>query len=593
MTDTSAPVLDPGAAPDPAAPRPAALAFTDADSARRWANTLPMTGRGRDVRGGDGPAEGAVRRRFPAARAGDDRRGAARAGGFLHTELARRYAGKSQPAGERELEAAEQAIALWNALWEPYSACLKPLLEGDADLAGVKPKLLQRGLFVGKQLLLVYGLARRVAPPSLWQELHAYYRLAEMLECAVTAVSDDLMPNGVGISCYSTYSHALLLGLADPCAMTVKQVELADRWLQMWSRKVFPYAQQRETEGPVIVVDLEGSAGATLDRHAAAPCARVDALRLSGQARHQRPRTPEAPADGRQPGGTPAWARLQRRAMHDAARLPRPALVPGARGAPKTCRAAPSSCAAAGCRAAYFRVGGRTFERRDPLGRLTFQGAQHLQTLGALTDYDRGREDSERTWAWETLAGHLRVARGAAHAAVGAASPLASRAARRPPRRRAHAPGLRHAGRAGCRKASSRCRCASGRATPKTHRAAAAVLRVRRRPAAARAAAAGNARGQGGADPAAADVQPQPRPAFPRRRPRAQVPPHPAAAARLRLRAGRVRGDELNPSRSRRVLRPRSHARRGRASPGRPTGGHRPHDRLPFAVFFTLPMEKR
>jgi hypothetical protein len=50
---------------------------------------------------------------------------------------------------------------------------------GDADLAGVKSKLLQRGLYVGKQLMVVYGLARRVPPPTLWQELHAYFRLAE------------------------------------------------------------------------------------------------------------------------------------------------------------------------------------------------------------------------------------------------------------------------------------------------------------------------------------------------------------------------------------------------------------------------------
>src|SRR5881396_169117 len=55
------------------------------------------------------------------------------------------------------------------------------------------------------------------------------------------------------------YAHALLLELADPCAMTVRQIELADRWLTMWSRKVFPYAQERETEGPVIVMDLDAS----------------------------------------------------------------------------------------------------------------------------------------------------------------------------------------------------------------------------------------------------------------------------------------------------------------------------------------------
>ena len=61
---------------------------------------------------------------------------------------------------------------------------------------------------------------------------------------------------------------------------------------------------------------------------------------------------------------------------------------------------------AGGLGAAYFRIGGRTFERKDPAGmRLTFQGMQHLQSLDALTDYDRGREDAERTWLWEQWVG--------------------------------------------------------------------------------------------------------------------------------------------------------------------------------------------
>ena len=82
----------------------------------------------------------------------------------LHTELARRYAGKPQPAVDRELEAAEQAIALWQALWEQYSACLKPLLEGDPDLAGVKAKLLQRGLFVGNSAATDGGAIQEGGP---------------------------------------------------------------------------------------------------------------------------------------------------------------------------------------------------------------------------------------------------------------------------------------------------------------------------------------------------------------------------------------------------------------------------------------------
>ena len=150
----------------------------------------------------------------------------------LHTELARRYAGKAQPAVDRELEAAEQAIALWQGLWEQYSACLKPLLEGDPELQGVKAKLLQRGLYVGKQLVLV---ARARAPRAAAGAVAGAARVLPARRDARLRGHRGLRRpacrNAVGISCYSTYSHALLLGLADPCAMSVKQIELTDRWL--------------------------------------------------------------------------------------------------------------------------------------------------------------------------------------------------------------------------------------------------------------------------------------------------------------------------------------------------------------------------
>ena len=294
---------------------------------------------------------------------------------YLHTELARRYAGKGQPAVDREFEAADHAIALWQGLWEQYSACLKPLLEGDPELAGVKPKILQRGVYVGKQLVLVHGLARRTVPKAVWHELHAYFRLAEMLECAVTAVSDNLTPNAVGISCYSTYSHALLLGLADPCAMTVKQIELTDRWLSMWSRKIFPYARQRETEGPVVLVDLDGDTGAMLVP--GVPKEATDSLRYgypgklatSVRGRLKRLQTGANPAELQLGHDCSAeqcttllghldarWYQLPRRAT-DAP----PANV---------------ELCAGGLSAGYFRVGGLTFDRKDPARQMSAEESQ-------------------------------------------------------------------------------------------------------------------------------------------------------------------------------------------------------------------------
>jgi cyclic-di-GMP-binding protein len=383
---------------------PPRLAFADLDGAKRWANALPLTNVAQVYEAVHGQLKALAAAEFPPRERATLAEVLREQVAHLHTELARRYAGKPQPAVDRELEAADQAIALWTALWEQYSTCLKPLLEGDPQLAGVKAKLLQRGLFVGKQLLLVHGLARRVAPPSLWQELHAYYRLAEILECAVTAVSDDLLPNAIGISCYSTYSHALLLGLADLCAMSVKQIELADRWLGFWSRKIFPYAQQRETEGPLLLIDLDAPAGAVLA--AAAPAQAGAAVRFgypgklatSVRGRLKRLQTGANPAELQLGHDCSVeqcttllayldhhWCQIER--AHDR----------GAKSVVELC--------SGGINAAYFRIGGRTFDRKDPLGRMTFQGAQHLQTLGALTDYDRGRDDAEREFAWERWEG--------------------------------------------------------------------------------------------------------------------------------------------------------------------------------------------
>jgi len=167
------------------------LAFADADGCATWLRNLPVTNIPRyyeeilDQLRRVGEAEFAPRERGRIAELMRE------PVSFLHTELARRYAGKPQPAAAREKEASDQALALWQALWVQYSACLKPLLEGDAELQGVKAKVLQRGLWVGKQLVLVHGLARRTPGAAVWQELHAYFR--HLIEMRRAEPEDDLV----------------------------------------------------------------------------------------------------------------------------------------------------------------------------------------------------------------------------------------------------------------------------------------------------------------------------------------------------------------------------------------------------------------
>ena len=399
MEDVVEPVVDEKSAGEAETAQAPELAFTDTASATRWLRTLPLSNVGqayeallgqlRALTASDiGPRERATiaeLAREPVV--------------HLHTELARRYAGRPQPLDERESDAADQAIALWQALWIQYSVCLRPLLEGSTELKGVKAKLLQRALYVGKQLIVAHALARRIPDSDLWQELHAYYRLAEMLDCATTAVSDHLMPEAEGLSCYSTYTHALLLALADPYALSVRQIELTDRWLGLWARKLFPYSKQRESEGPIIVVDLEGTHGAVLVPTAAS--AQGAALRYgypaklstSVRGRIKRLATGASPSDLQLGDDVSAEAASALLAHLDASW--HQVTAGGSRKRSKAIE-----IAASGIECAYFRIGGKSFRRADPLGRDT-DPTKYLQTVGGISDFDRRKEEAERNWPWE------------------------------------------------------------------------------------------------------------------------------------------------------------------------------------------------
>ncbi len=395
-------VITPVATPPRAAPERSREALRDADEAARWVRSLPT----------DASALHAeLDAQFAALTASTlPPRERARIAEILrepvmhlHTELARRYAGKPIPLGERERQAADQAIGIWLGLWEQFSACLRPLLERDPELEGVKAKILQRGLHIGKELIVVHGLARRLPPPSLWEEIHAYYRLAEIVECAGSAVSDALLGDGLALSCYSMYSHALLLGLADPYAMSVRQIELTDRWLGMWARKVYPYPQQREGEVPLFVVDIASSTGARLV--GAPPQEPPESMRFgypgklaqSVRGRLKRLQTGASPAE-LQLGQDCSLEQCTRLLSQLDARwyqLPR--------RAPEAQR--PVLLCAGGLPAAYYRISGRTFERKQPRESLTYRGAAQFGRLTAVTGYDPGRDIAERDWPWEEWRG--------------------------------------------------------------------------------------------------------------------------------------------------------------------------------------------
>ena len=100
-------------------PGTSALAFVDADGCAAWVRALPLT----NIPNHFEAILDQLRRLSEADVAPRERARIAEVMRepvmFLHTELARRYAGKPQPAAEREREAFVQALALWQASVEP------------------------------------------------------------------------------------------------------------------------------------------------------------------------------------------------------------------------------------------------------------------------------------------------------------------------------------------------------------------------------------------------------------------------------------------------------------------------------------------
>jgi hypothetical protein len=326
---------------------------------------------------------------------------------FLHGELSKRFSQKAIPLSTSEISNFTQLRDLWQALWAQFSLCIKPLLEGEPNIQPLAPNVLQRGLYVGKQLALVYGLARQHPPKDFWLELHAYFRFAEMLQCTDNMVKDKLIPAAGTVSCYSTYSHALLIGSADPFGLTARQLELTDRWLERWARKLRPVIQEPPAGEVVFMVDLKAAQGLTQPIPGAASdpeavrYATIDKLDASLDKRLRRLKNGALPGElglGADCAVETCIVLLEHLHRHWCTYRGR-----GVAGLAEVALAVSGG----GLPGVYFRVGGQTFATVDLNARASYRNAQQLATLTVVTGYDREREQADRAWPWTPWRGNI------------------------------------------------------------------------------------------------------------------------------------------------------------------------------------------
>ena len=181
---------------------------------------------------------------------------------FVQTESAKRYAGRPLPLEPGETQVWNNVLTLWQELSRNYQQCLKAYREGDLAIAPHAALVTMRCLRLLGSTLLDYYRIYRQAPGALWRALHELYAFSESHGFARIRVQDHFARREPDSSCVESYAQVLLAQLANPFALSVRQMSFVTRWLERWATLVGLVTQPLPA-GPIpsLVVDLSGSGG--------------------------------------------------------------------------------------------------------------------------------------------------------------------------------------------------------------------------------------------------------------------------------------------------------------------------------------------
>jgi len=179
---------------------------------------------------------------------------------FVQGESSKRYAGRPLPLDEGEKLVWSNVIALWQEMSLNYQQCLRAYREGDLAIAPHAALITMRCLrLLGATLLDHYRIYRQ-PPGTLWRALHEMYSFAENHGFARIRVQDSFTQRDPDSSCAESYVQVLLAHLANPFALSVRQMSFVSRWLERWANLIGLATQPLPTSPiPALVVDLSSS----------------------------------------------------------------------------------------------------------------------------------------------------------------------------------------------------------------------------------------------------------------------------------------------------------------------------------------------
>ena len=179
---------------------------------------------------------------------------------YVGSEAAKRFTSRPFPLEVSEALIWQCVVGLWLAMADNYRLCLDAAGRTDAPSATLLPSInLQATSFAARAAFEYFRIYRDV-PPELWQRLHQLYALAESQHYTQRKVTMATEGGATTTTtCSATYARALLAQLANPFALSGRQLAFLHGWLDSWSELVTISTQPLPPSSvPPLAVDVAG-----------------------------------------------------------------------------------------------------------------------------------------------------------------------------------------------------------------------------------------------------------------------------------------------------------------------------------------------
>ena len=195
---------------------------------------------------------------------------------FAQAELAKRYIGKPLPLDQADAKAWVCVMGLWRAYGAAYRVCLDAYRAGDVALAPHAALLTLRCLRTASLALFEHYYVYREPDAASWRGFHELFACAEEHGLSRLRVQDTFAGRDADASCTEAYVQGLMANLANPYALSVRQMAFLWRWLEKWCSLVELSRQPLPPSSiPPLAVDFAKDEAPGLAAHVAvAPSAR-------------------------------------------------------------------------------------------------------------------------------------------------------------------------------------------------------------------------------------------------------------------------------------------------------------------------------